>query len=232
MATQGRRIPPPVDLHELAGWLGVSSVSEVDMVEDGRTVWDEDGPRVELRPDRPHSRRRFTLAHELAHVVLDRESGRRALRRRTLSLSPRLEETLCDWVAASLLMPAWWMAPRLHRPTTLRLLREISAAADVSLAAAATRTSHLAPGDCVLLRWRRGPSQWVLAGRAGAPSALTGRVVPTPATAEAMAGAGRADSRQRVQLQTPHLVVGAQAELSRYGETCLMLLTALDLAAE
>ena len=61
---------------------------------------------IELRADRDAARRRFTLAHELAHLTLDLSSNRQAvLHQRTPGARHAEEERLCDAIAAALLMP-------------------------------------------------------------------------------------------------------------------------------
>src|SRR5260370_19590375 len=104
----------PIDLGELARALDVRRIEFASMVEEGRTCWIDGRPEIALRSGRPRVRTRFTLAHELGHVLIaDGKSG--ALAKRTRSLEPSDEEILCDWIAAALLMPRDWVLPYARR---------------------------------------------------------------------------------------------------------------------
>ena len=63
------------------------------LTEDGRTTWVDGKPRIELRKDRPATRMRFTLAHEIAHVLIERDQ---TVARRTQGLNHDDVEILCD----------------------------------------------------------------------------------------------------------------------------------------
>ena len=96
----------PVHLQSIARKFGVSEIRDVDIVEEGRLWRKDDRTVIELRQDRPSSRRRFTLAHELAHLILDERVDRPCiLRQRSASAPEEAEESLCDAVAAAVLMP-------------------------------------------------------------------------------------------------------------------------------
>lgn len=112
------RLSVPVDVKALAGQLGLS-IRETFMPDD------VSGMIVRLKPDQyeivvnashSHTRRRFTLAHELGHFVLHRHllgdgiDEDRAYRSkkdgkyRNLNIGP-IEETEANRFAADLLMP-------------------------------------------------------------------------------------------------------------------------------
>lgn len=97
----------PVDLDRVADALGVSAIVRAPMIEDGRTTWEEGRSRIELRDDRPAERAPFTLAHEIGHILIARDQ---TVARRTRDLHADDVETLCDWIAASILMPRRWAA--------------------------------------------------------------------------------------------------------------------------
>ena len=162
--------PVPVDLERLASLLGVTEIASADMIEDGRTTWKGGRPRIELRSDRPRSRSRFTLAHEIGHILLARDE---TVARRTRHLDDDDVERLCDWIAASILMPRGWVAEFARRERyNLSLIRVVAHKADVSLAAAAVRLAEVSQRTCMLLRWQRGPSRWVVIAQAGVPQEM------------------------------------------------------------
>jgi hypothetical protein len=219
---------PPVDLYRLADHLGVGAVRLARMREDGRTTWLEGRPVIELRDDRPPARTRFTFAHELAHVVL--EDNRNGPARRTFSISPERVESLCDWIAAALLMPRPWVAPYAARDAlNLSVVRLVASKADVSLAAAAVRIAEVGRRTCALLRWKDVGSRWVLASRAGLPKEIGGYLElaePPPALIRALVQ--RRDHWQEVLLLADGIPFRARAQLDRAGSTCLMLLTEIS----
>jgi Zn-dependent peptidase ImmA (M78 family)/O-acetyl-ADP-ribose deacetylase (regulator of RNase III) len=61
---------PPFDPFALAGRLGVAVVARND-VADARLSMTESGPRIEFNPGRRPARVRFSLAHELAHLLFE-----------------------------------------------------------------------------------------------------------------------------------------------------------------
>lgn len=144
--------------------LGVSEIVRTSMIEDGRTTWTAGRPRIELRADRSLQRSRFTLAHEIGHLLIARDDS---VARRTHALEGDDVEKLCDWIAASILIPRQWIAMFARRDRyDLSLLRLIANKADVSLSAAAVRLAEVSDRTCVLLRWQRAPTRWVVIGQA------------------------------------------------------------------
>lgn len=222
-------LPCPVDLLALASALGVQAVGvDRELHEDGRTTWTETAPTITLRDDpAAGGRARFTFAHELAHVIVGNAGQPGAVSRRTLRLRPQAEETLCDAVAAALLLPREWVAARLEVPAQLGAIRRLAAAGDVSLAAAAVRVGAVFPGhDLTLLRWRKAGSRWALAGRAGWPMQM-GYTVRAGSGTEALLEAGRGTGV--ASLFTEDGEVRVTAEADRRGATSQLLMARADL---
>jgi len=219
------RSAPPVDLHRIADHLGVVAVQVSPMREDGRTTWSGGRPVIDLRGDRPSPRMRFTLAHELAHVMLARDRSRPV--KRTASLTPEREETLCDWIAAALLMPRVWVAPYAMRDAlSLSVVRLVAGRAEVSLAAAAVRIAEVGRRTCVLLRWKDSGARWVLAGRAGVPRYMSGYLELGEPTQDLMwTLPRRRDQWHEVQLTSDGTPFLARAHVDRGRSSCVMLLT-------
>jgi hypothetical protein len=226
-AVDGLGGPVPVDLGQLAAHLGVIDITHTEMTEDGRTTWEAGRPRVELRSDRPASRSRFTLAHELGHILLDRDER---VARRTRGLEHDDVEALCDWIAASILMPRSWISPYAKREQfNLSLLRLIANRADVSLAAAAVRLAEVSGRTCMLLRWQRGSTRWLVVGQAAVPRDYAGGLQTTSETSGVLDALPRGrDVWQELTLDADGRRLVGRAHVDRSGQTCLTLFVALS----
>jgi Zn-dependent peptidase ImmA (M78 family) len=216
----------PIDLERLADALGVSEITRTKMVEDGRTTWSAGRPKIELRTDRAAPRSRFTLAHEIGHILIARDES---VARRTHALERDDVEKLCDWIAASILMPRSWIVSYSRRDRyTLSLLRLIAHKAEVSLAAAAVRLAEVSDRTCVLLRWQRAPSRWVVIGQAAVPREYSGGLQATPETSATFDGLpSRHDLWREITLEDDGRCLSATAHVDRSGATCMTLLTSL-----
>lgn len=98
---------PPYDPALLAGLRGIR-VEPNEAILDARLVPEDGGGAViEYNPNRPGSRIRFSIAHEIAHTLFP--DHRDAVRNRSAAPVPAGEhevEMLCNMAAAELLMPA------------------------------------------------------------------------------------------------------------------------------
>ncbi|HEY5249771.1 MAG TPA: ImmA/IrrE family metallo-endopeptidase [Dermatophilaceae bacterium] len=74
----------------------------------GRTQWDGTRWVILVASDEPHVRQRFSLAHELAHVILHPVADLALPDHREITAEARLESA-CEYFAACLLMPRLWM---------------------------------------------------------------------------------------------------------------------------
>jgi hypothetical protein len=144
---KGTERRPEVDVYEIAKRAGAEAKIERDLYEDGRV---EDSPlhtRIFLWNSPAEARRRFTLGHELGHLVL---SDPRVFRMLQVELGDeRLRvERLCDAFSAELLMPRRWVARRYAGSQEgLEPLRDLTDEAGVSFRAGFI---HLAS----VLHWR------------------------------------------------------------------------------
>ena len=214
----------PVDLTQIAESLGVVEITTTNMVEDGRTAWIEGSPRIELRADRPPTRMRFTLAHEIAHVLIERDQS---VVRRTQALDHDDVEMLCDWIAASILMPRSWMRRFVDNDHyNLSLIRLIAHKAEVSLSAATVRLAEVGGRTCALLRLQRSARRWLVIGYAAVPTEYHARLEITPETSAAIDRlVNRRDTWHELTLTASGKPVDVRAHLDRAGETCLALVT-------
>jgi Zn-dependent peptidase ImmA (M78 family) len=96
---------PSTDLGQVIRSLGGIEVIKERLDADGYLL--EFGPEsaeILVKSDSPAYRQRFTIAHELGHLVLSRN-----LKATSRNVSQREIERWCDQFAASLLMPTQWM---------------------------------------------------------------------------------------------------------------------------
>ena len=92
----------PVDLVRLAKHVGIRNVAELDTRLDGQLLELESGGyEVVLSKSAPATRKRFTLAHEIAHLLLFPREAAHDHRRET--------EELCNRVASELLIPTHFL---------------------------------------------------------------------------------------------------------------------------
>lgn len=138
---------PRVDVYELARRAGAETVLSSKLVEDGRVDETSYRARILLLSRPPEPRRRFTLAHELAHLVLSEPEVLRLVHA-TLNRSAVDVERLCNAFAAELLMPRRWIEEEFAGASErLDVLDDVVDRADVSVSAALTRLA-------IVLQWR------------------------------------------------------------------------------
>lgn len=174
---------PPVDVSLLARHLGVEAVHRRRMVEDGRLEQAAGRSVIFVREGVSPARQRFTIAHELAHLLLA-DSEAEFIARRALEGDWR-EERFCDQFAAALLMPRPWIRARFRgEPESFASLKTAADAAETSLSAALMRLREVLGWRSSLLRWKRERDRWRLASCVGAPWSLRNRITSASGTAQ------------------------------------------------
>jgi Zn-dependent peptidase ImmA (M78 family) len=93
---------PPYSLREIANELGIVSFRERLSDRNARLVLQDGRPTIEVNPLFSLESRRFSVAHEMGHVVVNVCAGRSPFER---SCGEQNEERLCDRVAEALLTP-------------------------------------------------------------------------------------------------------------------------------
>ena len=152
----------PVDVQQLAGLMGISSIVERPGHGDGRLEVERGRTKIVVRPRTAPARRRFTIAHELGHHYL---------RQRDVNdLAPSSEERFCNQFAAALLMPGAWTEARGAGEEDLATLCAFATEAEVSLSAALLRLRQLCSWRGSLLRWRSDGITWHLSAATGLPA--------------------------------------------------------------
>ena len=154
------RLSPPVDIHKLAqAYSQVIHVRPPAQADAFLLYPDEDHPEhlILLNRDYGIKRQRFTLAHELAHIVLPWHIGELEY---SLSNSNPLNteyaerEREADRFASELLMPTAWLTNLVSQydkiiPTTIA--KQVANSARVSLYAASSAVSQVIPPNMALV---------------------------------------------------------------------------------
>jgi hypothetical protein len=172
---------PPIALDQLARSLGVDGIVQRRMIEDGRLERGGGRTVVYLRQAARPTRQRFTLGHELGHLLLAGPEKEFVAQRSWTGLDA--EERFCDEFAAALLLPSHWVRQRFGRcPERLAVVRELSDLAEASLSASLVRLRELVGWRRSLLHWRRYDGDWRLVMTAGVPSRFHSRVTSMATT--------------------------------------------------
>ena len=123
---------PPTDLARVGEKVGVREISYERFPGSGELLKTRDGYRIVCSSDQPHARQRFTVAHELGHVILE-GTGRGAPR------AGKAVERVCDMFAAELLMPRRQFESRLPDEVGFSDIRCLARTFDTSVTATAIR---------------------------------------------------------------------------------------------
>ncbi len=154
-------------LEALARKLGVSRIAEERLPFDGGLFELASGELViKLNSESSFVRKRFTLAHEIAHLLLNTVPAHRSTSRTDEAL-----ERTCDLIAAELLMPSAEVSDfaRGLGPPSPEKLRGIASKYAVSMQAAALRVrGDLGLWKCSIGMWERSSkvrTLWFVGGR-------------------------------------------------------------------
>ncbi|MCC7180964.1 MAG: ImmA/IrrE family metallo-endopeptidase [Acidobacteria bacterium] len=157
----------PLHVEALASFLGISLSQEPPTQSRDAELVPRAGGRVEIRvsSDRPETRRRFSIAHEISHTFFpDYEMKtwcRPDVRHRRRDNPEDLIEMLCDVGAAHLLMPDPWFGTDAARIKDAVDLIELATRFGVSREAAIRRYAEGHPDCCaaVFFSWKLKPAQ-------------------------------------------------------------------------
>jgi Zn-dependent peptidase ImmA (M78 family) len=149
---------PPVDLAAIAERLGVE-IRPFELGAEVAGILYRDGGRKVIVVNHKHSsvRQRFTIAHELGHLLLHKgepvhvdEGFRVNLRDPRSATAEEVEEIEANAFAANLLMPAAWLKREIDRdqldPSDEDALGSLATRYGVSLHAMALRLASLSVG--------------------------------------------------------------------------------------
>ncbi len=149
-----------VELHRLSDDFGIDRIDLRDMDGDAITIGRPDGGyTLFLNSTQPRIRHRFSVAHELAHLILSPILGARTIHRRRFSKGQDpfgdQVEYLCNEMASAILMPSSRIESLLvSRGYSARCVPEIAKSFDTSFEAASRRFVQLNSQPCGLVIWR------------------------------------------------------------------------------
>lgn len=147
-------ISVPTDLGHLAKAMN-AQIQYEDMHHEGSVERRESGYLIRVKADAPVVRQRFSIAHEIGHLLIDRllfekESPDYKRFRHYACVAEGLgEENLANQIAGILLLPAWFVQSRIGDQPSINAVRKIAREANVSLSTALIRVVHLASSPCV-----------------------------------------------------------------------------------
>lgn len=159
--------PPPLNLEILASLIGISMSDQAPRHSTDAELVPVEGGGVEMRvnPERPGTRRRFSMGHEITHTVFpdfDLKVQCRKPRDHDRADPDDLIETLCDVGASELLFPLPWFSADAARlggtaEGVLRLARQYEASPEATI----RRLAEVSPSPCaaVFLAWKLKPVQ-------------------------------------------------------------------------
>lgn len=156
---------PPTDLVKLAASLGVRTVRASPLATDGRLI--RSGPDLVIELNNSHSkaRQRFSLAHEIGHLIVAQNGGFLATTVKERVSAPFApdpnEEYLCNLAATDLLIPSEWVQDFLiSRRLSLTTISQIARICETSLEVAARRAVDLSTQSGRLIWWRKTERRW------------------------------------------------------------------------
>lgn len=155
----------PVPLQRLYPTVGIRKVRQIETVLEGGLTRNDDGSfDVIVRADRPPVRRRFSLAHEIGHLLFYTHAPA-AKRARALSgeVAPEEEERLCNVAAEELLVPQAYLDALVDsgKPPTA-VTAQVIADCEVSTTAALIRVAARWPHAGELQLWAMRDGRWEL----------------------------------------------------------------------
>lgn len=139
---------PPFNPLELADFMSVPTEATSD-VPDARTVAHSGHVKIQFNPSRPRARIRFSIAHELAHILFPDASEKARNRGGDGTRDDWQLEMLCNIAAAEMVMPIGCMPGDIERRSIQELMEE-RVRFDVSAEAFLIRVAKVASNPALL----------------------------------------------------------------------------------
>jgi Zn-dependent peptidase ImmA (M78 family) len=148
---------PGEEIPSICKKYGVQEILYEELPFEGGVFGEADKLVIKINRNSPPTRQKFTLAHELAHLMIASQKLKSA--RRSLSSAPL--EIACDQVAAELLIPLSEISQLDFRNVSPSLILSLSHKFGVSLHAMALRISslRLLRPSIGLWKWENGSSK-------------------------------------------------------------------------
>ena len=171
LASSMRKGDIPVDIDCIARKCGVVRIEGKDMAASGYLLCDQNNNRlvIQYRNSDPPSRRRFTIAHEVGHILLSQALGARGPENCARCSSGEEHEGLANHIAGELLMPEKFVVKDFRDKTrwSCTLWSAIEQVADlynVSKEAVVYRVLHLPHFLSILIKISLDPSRRRIVG--------------------------------------------------------------------
>lgn len=155
---------PPVSIEHLAGRKRVLRIEQRPINTDGLLKYYQDHYVIVVNSKLPPTTRNFTIAHELAHILISESTlgrkltGTPILDQRSSDLSTPFQirkEKICDRIAGELLMPQDIFTREAQiRTPTIKAIQELAGRFRVSPEAVLMRLYHTRLWNCVAIVWR------------------------------------------------------------------------------
>lgn len=163
----------PIDVSVLASLRGIRKSEEAPVHSDDAELVPDGAGGVTMRvnPDRPETRRRFSVAHEISHTFFpdytEKISCRTDARHRDRNDPDDYLEMLCDIAAAELLFPQPWFLRDAAAVQDCAGLARLAATYRASREATLRRYTETSPDSviAVFLIWKLKPKQKGVVGR-------------------------------------------------------------------
>ena len=131
---------PPTDLDAIAGRIDAEIEFDESLLGSGALERSAIGYRILCSPHQPKVRQRFTISHEMAHIIFERTGPHCPRRGKELEL-------LCDRISAALIIPDEVFRTVIGTRPNIRLLLKLARTCEASLQTALIRTTELCR-DC------------------------------------------------------------------------------------
>lgn len=170
-------------------------VEEMGEGESGSTITRPDGKHViTINEAEPLVRQRFTICHEIAHIVLGLPSSHSEVPQHSIA-KRHINEIHCDTFASELLMPyTLWNAEVPRGQPSDEVIEQMAGAFQCSFPAAESRYATLAPVPCAFVTMEKGAVRY--AARSTSLRRLRGWISPRSVIPEGSVARRLRDARQ------------------------------------
>jgi Zn-dependent peptidase ImmA (M78 family) len=224
---------PRIAPSRVARVLGVTSIRVGEVRGEGRTRWQRDGAiEIHIREDVKYERMRFTIAHEIGHVLLSKPDGRAIIHDSGYErLEPEREETWCNEFAGRLLVGTdeleSYVRDSMGSELSLGELEQLANHFKVSRSVAFIRYSHIRSHQYSLLRFVRRRNLWLMASQVGVNRTMLQRLSTLTETSETINSATAMPTFCRLPLEISGKLCEIPGLISRSQSDCVALVTGL-----
>ncbi len=153
------RLVPPVNVEVFARSLGVTRIKRSSIKASGMLIAGKSGYSMLLNEEHSWKRQRFSCAHEIGHLLLKKlglaNPGVSEARFQSPSSARKIEETICDQIAAEILLPELHFTKDAEGSNwSLESIDQLVRKYQASAESVAIRLVKLMPNASILGVWR------------------------------------------------------------------------------